>query len=428
MKNTMALETAYKIMLKELKHSDPEVGRIVELDELNRQNRIELIPSENIPEIDVRIPLITGLARKYFEGVPGKRYYAGCELYDELEILANERFKKLYGAEHVTVQPHAGFQANLEVYSALLNIGDKILSMRMADGGHLSHGSGVSEVAKKYKISNYGVDRDTEMLDYDNIRVIAKDVEPKMIVCGYSAYPRKIDFKQFREIADDIGAYLLADISHIAGLVATGLHPDPIPYADVVTTTTHKTLRGPKGGLIMCKEEYAEQIDHTVCPGMQGGPFGNVIASKAMAAKHAATPEFKLYQELIVDTADALANALTENGHELVTGGTDTHLILDKVSHVYENMSGNKAANILEEVDIIVNKNLIPFDTKKAHRTSGIRMGTPLIASRSGVKPKDMEEVAWLISEGLKYKRGSPEAAEVKRGVMEFCEQHPITI
>ena len=370
---------------------DPELAESI-YAELNRQrSKIELIASENFVSKAVMAAQGSVLTNKYAEGYPGKGYYGGCEFVDVAENLARERAKKLFGAEHANVQPHCGANANLAVYFALLEPGDKVLGMDLAHGGHLSHGSPVNISGKYFHFEGYGVERDTEVLDYDKVRAKAKEYQPKLIVAGASAYPRKLDFKIFREIADEVGAYLMVDMAHIAGLIAAGLHQNPVEYADVVTTTTHKTLRGPRGGLILCKEEYAKAIDKAIFPGIQGGPLMHVIAAKAVALHEALQPEFKVYQQQIVNNAKALAEALTEQGFRLVSGGTDNHLMLIDVKS--KGLTGKEAEHMLDDANVTVNKNAIPFDTEKPFTTSGLRVGTPAATSR-GMKENEMREIA----------------------------------
>lgn len=370
---------------------DPELAESI-YAELNRQrSKIELIASENFVSKAVMAAQGSVLTNKYAEGYPGKRYYGGCEFVDVAENLARERAKKLFGAEHANVQPHCGANANLAVYFALLEPGDKVLGMDLAHGGHLSHGSPVNISGKYFHFEGYGVEKDTEVLDYDKVRAKAKEYQPKLIVAGASAYPRKLDFKIFREIADEVGAYLMVDMAHIAGLIAAGLHQNPVEYADVVTTTTHKTLRGPRGGLILCKEEYAKAIDKAIFPGIQGGPLMHVIAAKAVALHEALQPEFKVYQQQIVNNAKALAEAFTEQGFRLVSGGTDNHLMLIDVKS--KGLTGKEAEHMLDDANVTVNKNAIPFDTEKPFVTSGLRVGTPAATSR-GMKENEMREIA----------------------------------
>ena len=373
---------------------DPEVAGAID-SELKRQKRnIELIASENIVSEAVLAAAGTILTNKYAEGYPAHRYYGGCEEVDKVETIAIERAKKLFGAEHANVQPHCGASANLATFFAFLQPGDTVMGMNLAHGGHLSHGSPVNISGKYFNVVPYGVDDDTHMIDYDKMEAIALECKPKMIVVGASAYPRVIDFARCREIADKVGAILMVDMAHIAGLVAAGQHPSPVPYADVVTTTTHKTLRGPRGGLILCKEEYAKQIDKAIFPGTQGGPLEHIIAAKAVAFGEALTDEFKEYQAQIVKNAKALEIALKEEGFNLVSGGTDNHLLLIDLRNM--NITGKELEHNLDEVHITVNKNAIPNDPQKPFVTSGIRIGTPAVTSR-GFKEEDMKIIAKLI-------------------------------
>ncbi|MBE6692260.1 MAG: serine hydroxymethyltransferase [Ruminococcaceae bacterium] len=380
--------------IKYLYGVDPEVATAID-SELKRQKRnIELIASENIVSEAVLAAAGTILTNKYAEGYPAHRYYGGCEEVDKVETIAIERAKKLFGAEHANVQPHCGASANLAVFFAFLNPGDTVMGMNLAHGGHLSHGSPVNISGKYFNVVPYGVDDDTHRIDYDKMEQIALECQPKLIVVGASAYPRVIDFKRCREIADKVGAKLMVDMAHIAGLVAAGQHPSPVPYADVVTTTTHKTLRGPRGGLILCKEEYAKQIDKAIFPGTQGGPLEHIIAAKAVAFGEALTDEFKAYQAQIVKNAKALEIALKEEGFNLVSDGTDNHLLLIDLRNM--NITGKELEHNLDEVHITVNKNAIPNDPQKPFVTSGIRVGTPAVTSR-GFKEEDMKTIAKLI-------------------------------
>ncbi|WP_242834911.1 serine hydroxymethyltransferase [Ruminiclostridium cellobioparum] len=373
---------------------DPQVAEAIELEVNRQRNKIELIASENFVSNAVMEALGTPLTNKYAEGYPGKRYYGGCEHVDIVEQLAIDRAKEIFGAEHANVQPHSGAQANSAVYFAFLNPGDTILGMNLAHGGHLSHGSPVNISGKYYKVVPYGVREDNCYIDYEELRNIAKANTPKIIVAGASAYSRTLDFKAFREIADEVGAILMVDMAHIAGLVAAGVHPSPVPYADIVTTTTHKTLRGPRGGMILCKQEYAKKIDSAVFPGNQGGPLMHVIAAKAVSFKEALSDDFKTYQKNIVKNAKALSEALMNKGFKLVSDGTDNHLMLVNLTNM--NITGKEAQHKLDEVFITCNKNGIPFDTQSPFITSGIRLGTPAVTSR-GMKEEDMREIADLI-------------------------------
>lgn len=407
----------------EVKKVDPELYDSME-KELNRQRgNIELIASENIVSKAVMQAMGSHLTNKYAEGYPGKRYYGGCEFVDITENLARERAKKLFGAEHANVQPHSGAQANTAVYFAMLEPGDTILGMNLAHGGHLTHGSPVNISGKYFRVVPYGVDSETEMINYDALEELAIKEKPKMIVAGASAYPRAIDFERFSQIAKKVGAYLMVDMAHIAGLVAAGLHQNPVPYADFVTTTTHKTLRGPRGGLILCREEYAKQIDKAIFPGTQGGPLMHVIASKAVSFQEALSDEFKQYQQQIVKNAAALADQLKKNGFRLVSGGTDNHLIL---VDVYEKgITGKDAEKLLDLAHITVNKNTIPNETLSPFIASGIRVGTPAITSR-GFKEEQCRQIADLMHRLLTAEDRDVAVREVSAKVAELCEQFPI--
>ncbi|MBS6943679.1 MAG: serine hydroxymethyltransferase, partial [Clostridiales bacterium] len=390
--------------------------------ELNRQQtHLELIASENFVDEAVLEASGSILTNKYPEGYPGRRYYGGCEFVDIAENLAIERAKKLFGAEHVNVQPHSGSQANAAVYFAMLQPGDTILGMSLDHGGHLTHGSPVNFSGKTYHFVSYGVSKDTGYIDYEQVREQALKHKPKMIVVGYSAYTRILDFEKFRQIADEVGAYLMVDIAHIAGLVATGVHPSPVPMADFVTTTTHKTLRGPRGGMIMCKEQYAKQIDKAIFPGTQGGPLMHIIAAKAVAFELALQPEFKTYCQQIVSNAKALAAALVEYGIQLVSGGTDNHLMLIDLRGTGK--TGKVAETLLHSANITTNKNAIPFDPEKPFVTSGIRIGTPAVTTR-GMKEEDMKTIALCISEVIK--QGEQAVPQVKEKVLALCEKYPL--
>jgi len=410
-------------MLKDLFNSDPEIFEAIYKEVKRQHENLELIASENFVSQAVLSSLGTPLTNKYAEGYPGKRYYGGCEFVDVAEELARERAKKLFNAEHANVQPHSGTQANMSVYFAVLEPGDTILSMELSHGGHLSHGSPVSFSGKLYNIVYYGVKKDTETIDFDMVRDLARKHKPKLIVTGYSAYPRKIDFEKFREIADEVGAYLMADIAHIAGLVATGFHPSPVETADFVTSTTHKTLRGPRGAFILTKEKYKKIIDKAVFPGTQGGPLMHVIASKAVCFKEAMSEEFKVYQEQIVKNARALADTLKEEGARLVSEGTDNHLMLVDLRPF--KITGKKAEKLLGNVNITVNKNTIPFDPEKPFVASGIRLGTPALTTR-GMKEEEMRVVGKLIARVLKNPENESILNEVKKEVLSLCERFPL--
>ncbi len=411
-------------MLKEnletLKLNDPELYEAMTAELLRQRRNIELIASENIVSEAVLAAMGSHLTNKYAEGYPGKRYYGGCECVDVSETLAIERAKKLFGAEHANVQAHSGAQANLAAYQALVEHGDTIMGMALDQGGHLTHGSPVNASGINYNFVPYGVDENTGRIDYDKVLEIARECRPRLIVAGASAYPRKIDFKRFSEIAKEVGAYFMVDMAHIAGLVAAGLHENPVPFADVVTSTTHKTLRGPRGGLILCREEFAKKIDKAIFPGMQGGPLEHVIAAKAVAFKEAMSPEFKKYQETIIDNCQALAKTLIEEGFDLVSGGTDNHLILLDLRSM--NITGKELEKRLDEVYITANKNAIPRDPQSPFITSGVRLGTAAVTSR-GFTPEDMVEVAHLIAMAVKE---FDRADEIRTRAKALCDKHPI--
>ncbi len=407
--------------LKQIKKVDPEVASAITA-EINRQrNKIELIASENFVSPAVIEAMGTPLTNKYAEGYPGKRYYGGCECVDIVEDLARERAKELFGAEFANVQPHSGASANLAVFFATMEPGDTFLGMNLAHGGHLSHGSPVNISGKYFNVVPYGVDDETHRINYDEVRALALEHKPKLIVAGASAYAREIDFAKFREIADEVGAYLMVDMAHIAGLVAAGLHTSPVPYADFVTTTTHKTLRGPRGGMILCKEKYAAMINKAVFPGNQGGPLMHIIAGKAVCLKEALSPEFKEYQLQVKKNAAALAQGLMDRGIEIVSGGTDNHLML--VSLLKQGKTGKEVEHNLDEVGITCNKNTIPNDPQSPFVTSGIRLGSPAVTSR-GFKEEDMKEVAELIAMVIEDFEGNKE--EVTKRVEALCKKHPL--
>jgi len=406
-----------------LKTTDPEIYEVMRRETERQRNKLNLIASENYASRAVLQAQGSIMTNKYAEGYPGKRYYGGCEFVDEAELLAIERAKKLFKAEHVNVQPHSGSQANMAVYLAFLKPGDTIMSMDLSHGGHLSHGSPVNFSGKLFNIVPYGVSRETKTIDYDNLMQLAKKHKPKLIVSGASAYPREIDFKRFREIADESGAFLLADIAHIAGLVVAGIHSDPVPYADFVTTTTHKTLRGPRGGMIMCRAEYAKDIDKTVFPGMQGGPLMHVIAAKAVAFKEAMNKDFIEYQKQIVKNAKKIASELAKHGFELVSGGTDNHLMLVDLTPL--DITGKDAEAKLGEAGIILNKNTIPFETRSPFITSGIRIGTPAATTR-GMKEKEMIAIARAIGDILRSMNDAERLKQVQKNILELCKQFPI--
>lgn len=400
---------------------DPQVGNAVKAEYDRQRRNIELIASENFVSEAVLAAASSVLTNKYAEGYPGKRYYGGCECVDVVENIARDRAKALFGADHVNVQPHSGASANYAVYQALCNVGDTVLGMNLDNGGHLTHGSPVNFSGLNYNIVPYGVDPKTHRIDYDQVRDLAKQHKPKMIIAGASAYPRIIDFKAFREIADEVGAYLFVDMAHIAGLVAAGLHPSPVPYADVVTTTTHKTLRGPRGGVILCKEEHAKKIDKAIFPGSQGGPLMHIITAKAVAFGEAMKPEFKTYQEQILKNAKVLAQSLMDAGFQLVSGGTDNHLMLVDLRPA--NITGKEMEKRLDQVNITVNKNTIPDDPQSPFVTSGIRVGVPAATSR-GLREKDMKVIGQLI-----WKTATEfdtKQDEIRAAVAEITAKYPL--
>ncbi|MDR7869861.1 MAG: serine hydroxymethyltransferase [Tissierellaceae bacterium] len=400
--------------------NDPAMMEIIQKEIDRQQNHIELIASENFVSEQVMEAMGSQLTNKYAEGYPGKRYYGGCEVVDLAEQLAIDRLKKIFNAEHANVQPHSGANANLGVYFAILKPGDKVLGMNLSQGGHLTHGSPVNISGTYYNFVEYGVDKETETIDYDKVREIAVKEEPKLIVAGASAYPREIDFKKFKEIADEVGAYLMVDMAHIAGLVAADLHPSPVPYADFVTTTTHKTLRGPRGGAILCKAEYAKIIDKAIFPGIQGGPLMHIIAAKAVSFKEALTDEFKEYQKQIILNASVLADELINNGFRLVSGGTDNHLILIDLRG--KGLTGKKAEALLDEIGVATNKNTIPFDPESPFTTSGIRIGTPAVTTR-GMKEEEMKEIAEIITLALDENN---DRESIKDKVSKLCDRFPL--
>lgn len=409
--------------LEKLAVCDPEIAAAIG-EELGRQrNKIELIASENFVSPAVMEAMGSVLTNKYAEGYPGHRYYGGCEYVDKVETLAIERAKKLFGAEHANVQAHSGANANTAVYFAFLQLGDTIMGMNLSQGGHLSHGSPVNISGKYYNVVPYGVTHETERIDYDEFARIAREAQPKLIVAGASAYPRVIDFERMAEIAHSVGAIFMVDMAHIAGLVAAGLHPSPVPYADIVTTTTHKTLRGPRGGLILCKEKYAKQIDKAIFPGVQGGPLMHVIAAKAVALGEALKPEFKEYAKQIIANCQALAEGLIAEGFRLVSGGTDNHLLLVDVRG--QKMTGKTAEHLLDEVGVTCNKNTIPFDPESPFVTSGIRLGTAAVTTR-GFKEADMKEVAAIIGLVLNNPEDAEKQAEAAQRVAALCAKYPM--
>lgn len=410
--------------LENLFRDDREIYDAIEAERKRQNEGIELIASENFVSKSVLEAAGSVMTNKYAEGYPDKRYYGGCECVDIVEKIAIERAKKIFNVKYVNVQPHSGSQANMGVYKALLNLGDVILGMRLDHGGHLTHGKNVNFSGKDYTVYSYSVRKEDEYIDYDEVEKIAMEVKPKLIVAGASAYPRVIDFKKFREVADKVGAYLMVDMAHIAGLVAAGEHPSPIPYAHVVTTTTHKTLRGPRGGVIMTNdEEIAKKIDKAIFPGIQGGPLMHIIAAKAVAFKQALSPEFKEYQHQIVKNAKALAEVLEKGGLRLVSGGTDNHMIL--VDLKSSGLTGQAVEKALDKAGITVNKNGIPYDTEKPMVTSGIRIGTPAVTTR-GMKEKEMEEIGNFILETIENINDDKKLSEIKERVKELCLRFPL--
>lgn len=404
-----------------LSKTDNEIYQLIN-KELNRQRKgIELIASENIVSKAVMEAMGSYLTNKYAEGYPGKRYYGGCHVVDEVENLAIERAKKLFKAEHANVQPHSGSQANMAVYFTVLKPGDTVLGMDLSNGGHLTHGSPVNFSGRLFNFVSYGLNKETETIDYDNVRKLAHEHKPKLIVAGASAYPRIIDFAKFREICDEVGALLMVDMAHIAGLVATGAHPSPVPYADFVTTTTHKTLRGPRGGLILCKEKYAKDLNKNIFPGMQGGPLMHIIAAKAVCLKEALDPSFKVYIDQVVKNCKVLADELVKRDFKLVSGGTDNHLILVDLNN--KGISGKDAENLLDSVGITLNKNTVPNETRSPFVTSGVRIGTAAVTTR-GFKEEDMKVVAEVIDEAIKNRDG--DLSKVKAKVEALCDKYPL--
>jgi glycine hydroxymethyltransferase len=410
-----------KMDFQNVKITDEKVYEVIEKEHERQENNIELIASENFTSKSVMEAMGSYLTNKYAEGYPGKRYYGGCYVVDKVEDIARDRINKLFGSEHANVQPHSGAQANMAVYFAMLETGDTILGMDLSHGGHLTHGSPVNFSGKLYNVVSYGVNKENETIDYEELRKKALEAKPKMIVAGASAYPRIIDFKKLREISDEVGAYLMVDMAHIAGLVAAGLHPSPVPHADFVTTTTHKTLRGPRGGAILCKEKYAKDIDKAVFPGMQGGPLMHVIAGKAVCFGEALKDDFKDYAAQIVKNAKVLAEELTKYGFRLVSGGTDNHLILLDLTN--KDITGKDAEKLLDTVGITVNKNTIPFETKSPFITSGIRIGTAAVTTR-GFKEEQMKVIAEYINETIENK--DKDLTYLKEKVNELCKKFTI--
>ena len=411
-------------LLTNLKTVDPEIQKAIDQELSRQREKLEMIASENIVSTAVMQAQGSILTNKYAEGYPGKRYYGGCEYVDIVEQLAIDRAKKLFGAEYANVQPHSGAQANTAVYFALLQPGDTILGMNLTDGGHLTHGSPVNISGKYFKIIPYGVDKETERIDYDELERLAKEHQPKLIVGGASAYSRVIDFERMAQIAKSVGAYFMVDMAHIAGLVAAGLHPSPVPYADVVTTTTHKTLRGPRGGLILCRDaEFGKQFNKAIFPGIQGGPLMHVVAAKAVAFKEALSDEFKVYQQQVLDNAKALADELVKKGFRIVSGGTDNHLML--VDLRTKNITGKEAQFLLDEIGITANRNTIPFEPLSPFVTSGIRLGTPALTTR-GLKEEDIREVADIIADVIENREDSAVIEAAKAKVQAICKKFPL--
>ena len=409
--------------MKHLKQIDPEIYAAIKQEMKRQDENLELIASENFASLGVLAAQGSVLTNKYAEGYPGRRWYGGCEYVDIAESLAIERAKAIFGAEHVNVQPHSGSQANMAVYFAAIQPGDTVLAMDLAAGGHLTHGHPHNFSGRFFKMVGYGVDKKTEALDYDVILELAKIHKPKMILAGASAYPRTIDFKKFRQIADSVGAYLFVDMAHIAGLVAAGVHPSPVPYAEFVTSTTHKTLRGPRGGFILCKKEFAKKIDSQIFPGIQGGPLMHVVAAKAVAFCEAMKPEFKQYQIQLAKNAKELAAALEKKGFRIVSGGTDTHLMLVDLNA--KNVTGSDASKILGEVNITVNKNLIPFDEKSPQVTSGIRLGTAAVSTRK-MQEAEMQKIAGLINDALENHADMEKLSKIKKETIALAKKFPL--
>ncbi|MGL5634455.1 MAG: serine hydroxymethyltransferase [Sarcina sp.] len=404
-----------------LQKEDPELLKLVDKELKRQQDGIELIASENFASEAVMEAMGSYLTNKYAEGYPGKRYYGGCSIVDEVEDLARDRVKKLFGAEHANVQPHSGSQANMAVYLSVLETGDTVLGMSLSDGGHLTHGASVNFSGRLFNFVSYRLDSNTEMINYDNVRELALKHRPKMIVAGASAYSRTIDFVKFKEIADEVGAYLMVDMAHIAGLVAAGVHPSPVPYCDFVTSTTHKTLRGPRGGLILCKEKYAKAVDKNIFPGIQGGPLMHTIAAKAVCFKEALEPSFKEYQEQVVKNAKALSEALEGHGFKIVSGGTDNHLMLVDLTN--KDVTGKEVEQLLDTVGITLNKNTVPNEQRSPFVTSGVRIGTPAATTR-GLKEDDMVELASIINDAIANREN--DLTEVRSRVKALCDKYPL--
>ena len=406
-----------------LAKQDPNVKAVIDQELMRQRDKLEMIASENIVSQAVMEAQGSVLTNKYAEGYPGKRYYGGCEHVDVVETLAIERAKRLFGAEHANVQPHSGSQANFAVYFAMLKPGDTIVGMNLSHGGHLTHGSPVNVSGTYFNVVPYGVNAETQQIDYDEFRKIVLEAKPKLIIAGGSAYSRQIDFKKMADVAHEVGAIFMVDMAHFAGLVAAGLHPNPVEYADIVTTTTHKTLRGPRGGMILCKEEYAKAIDKAVFPGIQGGPLMHVIAAKAVALGEALQPEFKVYAEQVINNAKVLATELIAKGLTIVSGGTDTHVMLVDVRNT--GLTGKEAEHLLDEIGITANKNTIPFDPASPFVTSGVRLGTPALTTR-GLKEDDMKEIADIIATVLQNPEDAAKHQDAAKRVAALCEKYPL--
>jgi glycine hydroxymethyltransferase len=410
-------------MMDELKKNDPEIYQTI-INEARRQHDgLELIASENFVSLAVLEALGSVMTNKYAEGYPGKRYYGGCTFVDQAENIARDRAKQLFGCEHANVQPHSGSQANMAVYFTVLKPGDTVMGLNLSHGGHLTHGHPINFSGKLFNIVPYSVAEGTETIDYDALMKQALEIKPKMIIAGASAYPRTLDFEAFRKICDAVGAYMMVDIAHIAGLVATGLHPSPVPMADFVTTTTHKTLRGPRGGMVMCKEKYAKDLDREVMPGIQGGPLMHVIAAKAVAFKEALQPDFKEYQKRILENAKTMAQEFVKAGFHVVSGGTDTHLML--LSFIGKGITGKDVEKALEKAGITVNKNTVPFDPEKPFVTSGIRIGTPAVTTR-GMGPNEMKLIASMITRAIGCLKSDDDLAAIRKEVSALCDKFPL--
>jgi glycine hydroxymethyltransferase len=422
-KDEQRAATGHDFLHRTLDDVDREIGDAIRLETTRQNDTLELIASENHVSKAVLTAMGSVFTNKYAEGYPGKRYYGGCGPTDIVENIAIDRAKQLFGAEHANVQPHSGSQANMAVYFAMLKPGDTIMGMDLSHGGHLTHGHPLSYSGRDFKVVAYHVRKEDERIDYDEMERLALEHKPRMLICGASAYSRVIDFKRIREICDKSGSLMMADIAHIAGLVVTGNHPSPVPYADFVTTTTHKTLRGPRAGLVLCKEQYAKDLDRALFPGVQGGPLVHIIAAKAVAFKEALTPEFKEYQTQIVRNAKALAQAVADTGFRIVSGGTENHVFMADVFS--KGITGKDAQNMLDAANITTNKNTIPFDTQKPMVASGIRIGTPAVTTR-GLREADMKTIAHLIARVLDAKGDAGVTAEVRKGVMELCDRFPI--